>query len=97
GLRASMRSHQGGATGAAWPSVMRETSPGSEHYAGDTIGDLPSFSVVAELLTRCVPGLLVCASSDEVPEVTEAADLVVAGPAGLAEFLDGLMAKLRAS
>src|SRR5699024_11581417 len=56
---------------------------------------ISAFAVVAELRARGVPGLRVCASSDEAPEVTEAADLVVAGPAGLAEFLDGLMAKLR--
>ena len=88
---------QGVDKGAALTSLVQETDPGSVLYAGDDLGDLPAFAVVAELRTRGVPGLRVCASSDEVPEVTEAADLVVAGPAGLAEFLDGLMAKLRAS
>ena len=83
--------------GAALTSLVKETDSGSVFYAGDDLGDLPAFAAVAELRAQGVPGLRVCASSNEVPEVAEAADLVVTGPAGLAEFLDELLATLRSA
>ena len=83
--------------GAALASLVKGVGAGSVFYAGDDLGDLPAFATVAELRGRGVPGLRVSASSDEVPEIAEAADLVVSGPAGLAEFLDALLVKLRLS
>jgi len=66
--------------------------PSAVLFAGDDVGDLPGFDAVAELRGRGVPGLTVCSASDEGPaELRDRADLVVDGPAGLVELLEGLL------
>jgi trehalose 6-phosphate phosphatase len=64
-------------------------------YAGDDLGDLPAFDAVVGLRSQGVEGMKVCSSSDEVTAVAEAADLVVSGPAGLADLLGGLVGAVR--
>jgi trehalose 6-phosphate phosphatase len=69
------------------PSVTRAV------YAGDDRGDLPAFDALAALAER---GALeqvvrVAVDSDEAPgELVERADLIVAGPAGLFDWLTAL-------
>ncbi|MEU2942566.1 trehalose-phosphatase [Nocardiopsis alba] len=86
---------QGVDKGAALTSLVEERAARSVLYAGDDLGDLPAFAAVTALRERDVPGLTVCSSSDEVTEVADAADLVVPGPAGLAELLAELTKRIR--
>lgn len=59
-------------------------------YAGDDLGDLSAFAVLDELRKDGIPVVKVCSGSAEAIEVAEAADLVVDGPAGIAELLTDL-------
>ncbi|GHD34908.1 trehalose-phosphatase [Nocardiopsis kunsanensis] len=86
---------QGVDKGAALRSLAQETAARSVLYAGDDLGDLPAFDTLVSLREEGVPGVTVCSASEEVTEVASRADLVVPGPAGLAEFLDELLANLR--
>ena len=52
------------------------------------------FDAVAELRAAGVPGVTVCSSSDEVPEVAARADLVVDGPAGVVALFSALAAAI---
>lgn len=87
---------QGVDKGAALTALVHERTAGAVLYAGDDLGDLPAFDAVSALREDGVPGLTVCSASDEVTEVAGRADLVVPGPAGLAEFLRGLLDTLHA-
>lgn len=86
---------QGVDKGAALTSLAHESAARSVLYAGDDLGDLPAFDAVAALREEGVPGVTVCSASEEVTEVASRADLVVPGPAGLAELLGDLLASLR--
>ena len=60
-------------------------------YCGDDLGDRPAFEAVRDLRDReGIPGVVVCSGSAEVPELAEAADLVVDGPAEVAALLAAL-------
>ncbi len=87
---------QGVDKGATLASLVEERAAQRVLYAGDDLGDLPAFEAVAALRGQGIPGLTVCSSSDEVTEVADTADLVVPGPAGLAELLGRLTARIRA-
>lgn len=76
--------------GVALAEYLREVGAGSVLYAGDDLGDLPAFAAVEKLRSDGVPGLLVCSGSTEVPEVSERADVAVAGPAGVVSLLTAL-------
>lgn len=76
--------------GDALRSLVAETGTESVIFAGDDLGDLPAFRAVEQLRSEGVPGLLVCSASDEQDALAEIADLVVAGPAGVAEWLSTL-------
>jgi trehalose 6-phosphate phosphatase len=86
---------QGVDKGAALTALVAETGPRALLYAGDDLGDLPAFDAVVGLRSQGVEGLNVCSSSDEATAVAEAADLVVPGPAGLADLLGGLAEAIR--
>ncbi len=86
---------QGVDKGAALTALVAEAGPRTVLYAGDDLGDLPAFDAVVGLRSQGVEGLNVCSSSDEVTAVAEAADLVVSGPAGLADLLGGLADAIR--
>lgn len=86
---------QGVDKGAALTSLAHETAARAVLYAGDDLGDLPAFDAVAALREEGVPGVTVCSASEEVTEVASRADLVVPGPAGLAELLGDLLTALR--
>ncbi|KFG74597.1 trehalose-phosphatase [Streptomyces mutabilis] len=80
--------------GAALREYVRELDAASVLYAGDDLGDLPAFTAVDTLRTEGTPGLLVCSGSDEVPDLRERADLVVAGPEGVVRLLRALATHL---
>lgn len=87
---------QGVDKGAALTALASETKARTVLYAGDDLGDLPAFDAVKALRGQGIPGLTVCSTSAEAVEVAEAADLVVPGPAGLADLLRELTAAIRA-
>ncbi|WP_418957773.1 trehalose-phosphatase [Streptomyces tritici] len=82
--------------GMALAKHVRDTAAESVLYAGDDLGDLPAFGAVEKLRSNGVPGLLVCSGSTEVPELAERADLSVAGPSAVVDFLAGLAEELAA-
>jgi trehalose 6-phosphate phosphatase len=61
-------------------------------FVGDDLGDLEAFQAVADLREHGMPSLLVCSSSDEQEALAELADVVVEGPAGVVDLLEGLAA-----
>lgn len=76
--------------GAALRSLVAELDARSVLFAGDDLGDLPAFDAVDELRADGSGGVLVCAASAEVDALTARADLLVDGPAGVAELLGAL-------
>jgi trehalose 6-phosphate phosphatase len=71
-------------------AIVRDRGFQAILYAGDDLGDLSAFAAVDELRENGVPGIKVCSGSPEAPEVAEAADVVVDGPAGVADLLETL-------
>ena len=80
--------------GVALLEYVREIGAEAVLYAGDDLGDLPAFATVDKLRSDGVPGLLVCSGSSEVTELSERADVVVEGPAGVVRLLAGLAAAM---
>ena len=76
--------------GVALKDLVRETTTRSLIFAGDDLGDLAAFAAVRELRAAGTPGCAVASASPESPQVAAAADLVVDGPRGVVEFLDGI-------
>jgi trehalose 6-phosphate phosphatase len=64
-------------------------------YFGDDLGDLAAFDAVERLRETGVAGLKVCSGSDEVPQLAARADLIVDGPPGVLEFVEGLNERLK--
>ncbi|GGS18575.1 trehalose 6-phosphate phosphatase [Streptomyces aureoverticillatus] len=81
--------------GVALVDYVREVGAESVLYAGDDLGDLPAFAAVDKLRSDGdVRGLLVCSGSAEVTELSDRADLVVEGPAGVVTLLSTLATQL---
>ncbi|WP_415949746.1 trehalose-phosphatase [Streptomyces sp. KLOTTS4A1] len=80
--------------GVALASYVREVGAGCVVYAGDDLGDLPAFAAVEKLRSEGVAGLVVCSGSAEVSELSERADMVVDGPAGVVGLLRAVAAEL---
>jgi trehalose 6-phosphate phosphatase len=80
--------------GQALRSLVEESGATSLMFTGDDVGDLPAFAAARGLRAEGVPGLLVWSVSDEVAELADEADLAVAGPAGVVDFLDTLIEAL---
>ncbi|QBI52247.1 trehalose-phosphatase [Streptomonospora litoralis] len=84
--------------GAALAGVMADAAEGAAVlYAGDDLGDLAAFDQVERLRDKGVPGITVCSGSDEVAELAARADLVVDGPAGVADLLGALREAISAA
>ncbi|ALC22410.1 trehalose-phosphatase [Streptomyces pristinaespiralis] len=79
--------------GVALSDYVREVGAGAVLYAGDDLGDLAAYGAVEKLRSDGVPGLLVCSGS-EVPELADRADLVLPGPAQVADFLAALAGRV---
>ena len=76
--------------GAALRTVVTETEARRVIFAGDDLGDLPAFQAVRALRTEGVPGLLVCSASYEEDALVAISDVILAGTAGVAEWLGAL-------
>ncbi|TXS55725.1 trehalose-phosphatase [Streptomyces sp. t39] len=79
--------------GVALAEYVREVGATSVLYAGDDLGDLAAYAAVDKLRSDGTPGVLVC-SGDEVPELAERADVVVAGPGAVADLLAAIAERL---
>ena len=80
--------------GDAMRAILAEKAARTVIFAGDDLGDLPAFEAVEQLRTEGVPGLLICSASHEEDALTERADLVLDGPAGVAAWLHQLADRL---
>ncbi|WP_217171271.1 trehalose-phosphatase [Streptomyces sp. AC512_CC834] len=80
--------------GAALRSYAHSLGAASVLFAGDDLGDLPAFAAVDTLREEGTPGFLVCSGSDEVTALSERADVVVDGPAGMVALLAALARRL---
>ncbi len=76
--------------GLALREWVTDAGAGAVCYLGDDLGDLPAFATIDALRDEGLAGLKVCSGSTEVTELAARADLVVAGPAGVADLLEGL-------
>lgn len=76
--------------GAALRRLVERTRPTAVLYAGDDLGDLPAFGVIAELRAARTPAWSVAAVSAELPALAQAADVIVDGPAGVVQLLGAL-------
>ncbi|MFD6279830.1 trehalose-phosphatase [Streptomyces sp. NPDC060209] len=79
--------------GVALEEYVKEVGAETVLYAGDDLGDLAAYAAVEKLRTRGTAGLLVC-SGTEVPELAERADLLLSGPAAVADLLGTLARQL---
>ncbi|GAA1238070.1 trehalose-phosphatase [Kitasatospora nipponensis] len=87
--------------GVALTGFLRESGARSVLYAGDDLGDLAAYAAVEELRGEGLPNPLVASGpvtgEPPVREVAERADLVVPGPVGVVELLNGLYGALSAA
>ena len=83
--------------GLALRTFVAEQEATGVVFGGDDLGDVEAFEAVRGLRSDGLPGLVVCSASLEQPELVELADVVVDGPAGVVELLNGLATPLRAS
>ncbi|MFI5910850.1 trehalose-phosphatase [Dactylosporangium sp. NPDC051541] len=81
--------------GHALESIVSAHRVRAVAYFGDDLGDLAAFDAVERLRETGVFGLKVCSGSDEVPRLAERADLIVDGPPGVLEFVEGLNERLK--
>ncbi|MFH9617232.1 trehalose-phosphatase [Streptomyces pratensis] len=79
--------------GVALEEYVKEAGAETVLYAGDDLGDLAAYAAVEKLRTQGTAGLLVC-SGTEVPELAERADLLLPGPAAVADLLHSLARRL---
>jgi trehalose 6-phosphate phosphatase len=76
--------------GAALLRLVERFDPPAVLFGGDDLGDLPAFAAIRDLRGQGRTAWSVGASSGEVPELAEAADLHVDGPAGVVSLLAAL-------
>jgi trehalose 6-phosphate phosphatase len=76
--------------GATLRSVVAETAAQQVVFAGDDLGDLPAFEAVRALRAEGLTGLLVCSASYEEDALVAISDVILDGPAGVAEWLTAL-------
>lgn len=82
--------------GRALRALVAESGAEAVFFAGDDLGDVPAFEAVRDLRAAGLPGFLVCSGSAEESALRPMSDLVVDGPAGVLEFLDGLAVDIAA-
>jgi trehalose 6-phosphate phosphatase len=88
-LRPAVRGDKGDAV----RRVVAESGARTVVVVGDDLGDLPAFAAVAQLEAEGHGGLRVAVRSQEAPpDLLAAADLVLAGPEGVLDFLRRLAA-----
>ncbi len=72
--------------GQALTALIDELAPKAVMFAGDDLGDVPAFTALAESHIPEVKCAVVSASP-EAPEVRDFADVLCAGPSGVASWL----------
>ena len=72
--------------------LVERCAPSVVLFAGDDLGDVPALRAVRELRARGLTAFAIGAGSAEVPELAEAADAIVDGPAGVLDLLRQLAA-----
>ncbi|HVB42024.1 MAG TPA: trehalose-phosphatase [Streptosporangiaceae bacterium] len=82
--------------GLALADLAAERPRSAVLFCGDDLGDRPAFNAVRRLREAGQPGLSVCSGSAEVPALAAEADLVVAGPQGVADLLAALASAIGA-
>lgn len=80
----------GATKGGALRTLLSETGARTVVFCGDDLGDLPAFDAVDEAAESGLAGLIVVASSAEQPALERRADVLCAGPAGVAAWLNDL-------
>jgi trehalose 6-phosphate phosphatase len=80
--------------GAALTEHLRAADPSAVLYAGDDLGDLAAYDAVDRFRAEGVPGLLVASAATDVPALTARADLTLAGPPAVVDFLAALATAL---
>jgi trehalose 6-phosphate phosphatase len=70
--------------------LVERCAPRVVLYAGDDLGDLPALLAVRELRAEGLAAYAIGAGSAEVPEIADAADVLVDGPPGVLELLRDL-------
>jgi trehalose 6-phosphate phosphatase len=80
--------------GQALRDLAAERPRSAIMFCGDDLGDRPAFDMIRRLRADGLPGVAVCSGSAEVTELAAEADLVVAGPRGVARLLTGLAAQI---
>jgi trehalose 6-phosphate phosphatase len=80
--------------GDALRVIVAETGARQVVFAGDDLGDLPAFREVERMRTEGIEGLLICSASHEEQALAEISDLVLDGPAGVAEWFGALATRL---
>jgi trehalose 6-phosphate phosphatase len=81
--------------GTALHKLAEELGTEAVVFCGDDLGDVEAFKAVEEMRGHGVPGLLVCSASQEESTLADLADVVVDGPDGVLELLDGLARDIR--
>lgn len=76
--------------GDALRDFAAEAKARSIVFIGDDLGDLPAFDAVRDLRDQGTPGLLICSASTEQDVLADRADLIAAGPTGVAGWLTEL-------
>ena len=78
--------------GRALRGLVEEFAPEAVLFAGDDLGDLPAFRYLARLRQDGRTAWSVGVIGDELPEVTAATDLQVAGPSDIVDLLTEIAA-----
>ena len=79
--------------GLALETAVEEHGARGVLFAGDDLGDLEAFEAVRTLRDGGMPALLVCSGSREQEALADLADVVVDGPGGVLDLLDGFAAQ----
>lgn len=82
--------------GQALTALVAERNARAVAYAGDDLGDVPAFEAVQKLRDDGLAGLLIASTSDEQDALTERADVLCDGPAGVARYLQRLADRIEA-
>jgi trehalose 6-phosphate phosphatase len=80
--------------GGALRGFAKETDARTVLFVGDDVGDLPAFAALHDLRAEGVPAFGVVSDAPEVTGLRDQADLLLAGPEGVVDFLHQLAAQL---
>lgn len=81
--------------GDAVRGLVGELDPVALAFCGDDAGDIAGFDAVRAWRDEEHPGAVVVSCSPEVPALAQQADVLCAGPVGIATWLEGLVDGLR--